>query len=367
MPPTITRRAATAVTAAAVLTGVLSLPQAAPAAPAPLTDASAVQALAAELGVDRTGGVHYDEAGRLVVAVTDQAAADAVRAAGGVAELVTYSTSYLESIHTTLDNEIAFTDPINGTSWGADPSSNQVVVEIDSTVQGADLARLEAAVAKYSAAARIDRVGGVFQDSATMYGGIGIFENNATSGLLCTAGFNVQDTNGKKYLLTAGHCVHDGHYYWERWSSGDYIGKRWIHGNAGKDYAVIEYLNPEMTAYGSILVGGDEQQITGSRWARDEEPVKRVGTRSSDLVGKVLDPSVTYTNNEGITRTGMIKTSLCGIGGDSGGPLFSGSTALGIFSTSSNRDGPCNSSVSDDRTFYTPVQYVLNTWNLKVY
>ncbi|MEJ3748541.1 S1 family peptidase [Actinomycetes bacterium KLBMP 9797] len=361
---TVLRRA-TAVTATAVLTGALALPQAAPAAPAPLTDVTAAAALAISLGDDRTGGVYYNDAGQLVIAVTDQAAANTVEAAGGVAELVTYSTAQLESIHTALDTDIAFTDPIDGTSWGADPSENQVVVMYDGTVAGEDLARLTAKVDSYGGAARLEYIGGEITSTGSMVGGVGIKENNVAYGRLCTAGFNVQNTNGKKYLLTAGHCMQGGVYWWERWSSGEYIGRNWQHGFSGKDYAVIEYLSG-ITPYGTILVNGNERQIVASRYPEDAESVQRVGAKSTDLVGTILDPSTTVTY-EGATFTRMILTNLCGKRGDSGGPLVRQGTAFGLLSAGNNPDAACSDGVSSARTWFTPVQWVLNTWNLDVY
>ncbi len=49
------------------------------------------RALAESLGSNRTGGVFITGSGRMVVAVTDQAAAQVVRDAGGVAQVATCS------------------------------------------------------------------------------------------------------------------------------------------------------------------------------------------------------------------------------------------------------------------------------------
>jgi hypothetical protein len=55
--------------------------------------------------------------------------------------------------------------------------------------------------------------------------------------------------------------------------------------------------------------------------------------------------------------------------GDSGGPLFSGETALGINSGGSYADQPCGDSDSqaDRSSFYEPVYKVLSWEGLKVY
>lgn len=86
------------------------------AAPASLTDPADARALAARFGDDRTGGVYYDGDGRLVVAVTHEAAARTVRAEGGVAKVVKHSAATLNSVRATLDRRIAEADPIPNTS-----------------------------------------------------------------------------------------------------------------------------------------------------------------------------------------------------------------------------------------------------------
>ncbi|MEU3862588.1 hypothetical protein AB0F03_35600 [Streptomyces sp. NPDC028722] len=83
---------------AAAVGGVFTLTTltAAQAAPAPLTDPAKAVAIADRLGNKRTAGVYYRDE-RLVVAVTDQAAAETVRSAGAVAEVVPHSTAELNS------------------------------------------------------------------------------------------------------------------------------------------------------------------------------------------------------------------------------------------------------------------------------
>jgi hypothetical protein len=190
--------------------------------------------------------------------------------------------------------------------------------------------RLRAAVADYGDAARLDRIDGVLRTKGSMPGGVGIHENNTSGGRICTGGFNAAD-------LQFGR----------------------------KDFAVIKYLNGDVSAPGVVIVNGQDQQITTSRYAQDGEPVKRVGTSSSDLVGEVLVPSTTVTIDR-VALTGMIKTSLCALGGDSGGPMFRGTTALGVLSGGTD-ETVCNSGASDRRNYFTPVQWVLGQYDLHVY
>ncbi|GGJ63845.1 trypsin-like serine protease [Streptomyces brasiliensis] len=97
--------------------------------------------------------------------------------------------------------------------------------------------------------------------------------------------------------------------------------------------------------------------------------MKRVGTFSQDLVGKVLATDATVTYDTGETLKHMIAASNCVVAGDSGGPLFSGGTALGLASGGNYINQPCGDSdaQSDRVSWYEPVYKVLSWEGLKVY
>ncbi|MFC7897880.1 trypsin-like serine protease [Streptomyces sp. NPDC057381] len=77
-------------------------------------------------------------------------------------------------------------------------------------------------------------------------------------------------------------------------------------------------------------------------------------------MGQVLSPSVTVTYTDGTVLRNMIKTSHCSLPGDSGGPLWSGTYALGILSGGNTpKQAKCNSAVSQYRSYYQPVHWVL--------
>ncbi len=157
---------------------------AAQAAPEPLTDPARVAALAAGLGDDRTAGVYYED-GQLVVAVTDAAAARSVRDGGGTAKVVAHSTDELDSAQAHLD----LLAGIPNTSWGIDPSGNQVVVSIHDGVSEADRARIEKVADEHGDAVTVEDRPGTLQSTAVMRGGLGISSN----GRVCSAAFNVRN------------------------------------------------------------------------------------------------------------------------------------------------------------------------------
>ncbi|MEU6440398.1 S1 family peptidase [Streptomyces sp. NPDC047046] len=352
-----------AMLAGAILAVISFSPTARASVPPP--GAAEVKELAAKLGPDRTAGV-FESNGRVVLAVTDAAAADEVSRAGAVAQLVPQSTAELDSAAAALEA----LGGVPNTSWGVDPSSNQVVVEIHEGVPATDRARIQAVADEYAGAVQLVEAGGSLNVAAyEMRGGLGIVSVSHT----CSAAFNVQNNSGKKFMLTAGHCIAGGNYKWSRRSGNIPLGTvtRFDYGdNNGADDAVVAYENSEVSPYGTIQYkNGSEGQITDSRYANDGEKVKRVGTMSQDLVGMVLVPSTTVTFSDGVTLHHMIKTSLCSVPGDSGGALFSGTDALGITSGGNYLDQPCaDSDAQDDRvTYFYPVEMTLEDNGLKVY
>lgn len=361
---------------AAAVGGVLMLTSttAAQGAPPPLTDPAQATAIASKLGDKRAAGVYYRN-GRLVVAVTDQAAAETVRSVGAVAEVVPYSAADLDSAKMKLDQLAG----IPNTAWSIDQSSNRVDVQIYDGVSAADRSRLEDAVSGYGDAVDITERSGKIESTAyAMRGGLGIeaeFTSGGTTWIQgCSAGFNVQDDNGKKYMLFAGHCMETGANPWRR-ANGDVPLGRAIDGAYGNDtnksdWGMVEYNNPDVTPYGTIQYrDGSEGQISSSASAFEGEKVKRVGTVSQDLVGEVLATNATVTYTDGTTLLHMIEASNCNMFGDSGGALFSGETALGITSGGNYADQTCGDSdpQSDRSSWYQPIYLVLSWEDLKVY
>ncbi|MDO0935833.1 S1 family peptidase [Streptomyces sp. DG2A-72] len=347
------------------LLALLTMPPAhARETPEPSAGRAAMTALADELGDDRTGGV-YRADGRLVVAVTDAAAAETIRNAGGTAKLVAHSMRDLKAIHAELD-QLGW---IGNTAWGVDPSTNQVSVELFDGVSAADRARIEAVTAAHPGAVRIDRLSGTLQEAATpVHGGMMI---NPGSGY-CSAGFNVQGNTGNKYLLTAGHCAR-GNDHWYVGEGSTYIGRVLDWNDRPGDWAVVNYLNSDVTPYGTIrLRDGTVLQIDRSGYPGvGDNPgvgdtVRRTGATSQDMSGTVLQTDMTMHFSDGATREHMIETTLCLRSGDSGGPLFYGTTALGITSGALDVASPCSDSVAG-RSYYYPVQRLLDAKSMSVY
>lgn len=181
--------------------GLAAMPGPATAAPAAADGLYATSTLATNLDTKlgtRDAGSYVDSSGKLVVNVTDAATAAEVTAAGATPRYVTRSGATL----TAADNSLKAGLKTPGTAFAVDPISNQVVVSVDETVTGAKLAAVKATVAKLGSAARIESVAGKM--TIKISGGDAIY---APSGGRCSLGFNVRNSAGTTYFLTAGHCT----------------------------------------------------------------------------------------------------------------------------------------------------------------
>ncbi|MDX8141798.1 S1 family peptidase [Lentzea sp. BCCO 10_0061] len=315
-------------------------------APAAQADVSTLET---RLGSSAAGS-YVDDSGRLVVTVTDQAALATVTASGARARLVQHSAATLDASAAVL----ARTAKIPGTSWGTDPVANQVVVSADTTVTGASLARLKAVVAGLGSTARLEQVPGSF--TTTIAGGDAILGG----GVRCSLGFNVKRPGtSTAYLLTAGHCGN----LTSTWSTsgGQVIASRTGTSFPGNDYALFQYTS-DISRPGEVnLYNGTRRSIDSAGNPVVGQTVGRSGSTTGFHRGKVTGLNVTVNYVDGTTVTGMIATTVCVQGGDSGGPLFANNTALGLTSGGS---GDCT---SGGRSFYQPVTEALNAYGVTVY
>ena len=108
------------------------------------------------------------------------------------------------------------------------------------------------------------------------------------------------------------------------------------------------------------LYNGSTQDITSAGNAYVGQAVKRSGSTTGVHSGSVTAVNATVNYAEG-TVTGLIKTTVCAEGGDSGGPLYDGSKALGLTSGGS---GDCT---SGGTTFFQPAREAANAYGVTIY
>lgn len=303
------------------------------AAPAHAAGLSVVSGLA-------DAGTYYSN-GTLVAAVTSEAKAADVRAKGGTAKVVSRTLGTLNSIVSNLDPHVA------GTAWSVDPATNQVVVDVDISVTGGNYQALQAIAASSNGAIRIEEMHGLL--THMIRGGNAIY----TGGARCSLGFNVR--SGTVYsFITAGHCTNIG----ATWNDGSTtLGTRTGTSFPTNDYGIVRYNTSYTNHPGSIANG---QDITSARNAVVGEAVRRHGSTTGNRGGTVTGLNATVNYSQGSVYQ-MIRTNVCAEPGDSGGPLYSGTSALGLTSGGS---GNCS---SGGTTFFQPVPEVLSRYGVAVY
>src|SRR5919197_1583895 len=91
------------------------------------------------------------------------------------------------------------------------------------------------------------------------------------------------------------------------------------------------------------------------------EAVKRTGSTTGTHSGTVTALNVPVHYQGGGTVSGLIQTNVCAEPGDSGGPLYDGTKALGITSGGS---GDCR---TGGTTFFQPVTEAANVYGVTVF
>jgi streptogrisin D len=276
-----------------------------------------------------------------VVNVLDEDAARTVSAAGAAARIVANSLAELKSARTTLSSDAT----IPGTSWVTDPTTNKVVVTADRTVSAAEWTKLTKVVDGLGSVAELQRTKGEFKPFIA--GGDAI----SGSGGRCSLGFNVVK-GGEPFFLTAGHCT-EAISTWSD-SSGNEIGTNSVSSFPDNDFGLVKYTAEVDHPSEVDLYNGSAQAITGAAAATVGQSVTRSGSTTQVHSGKVtgLDATVNYGNGDIVN--GLIQTDVCAEPGDSGGSLFSGSSAIGLTSGGS---GDCT---SGGETFFQPVTEALS-------
>ncbi|MBT2490343.1 S1 family peptidase [Streptomyces sp. ISL-96] len=258
----------------------------------------------------------------------------------------TYSANQLTSA-----SDAVLEADVPGTAWHIDKATNALVVTADSTVSAAEIAKIKREAGTNAGAIRVERTPGKF--SKLLAGGDAIY---ATS-WRCSAGFNVRNSAGTYFFVTAGHCT-DGNPPWYTNSSRTTsIGPTAGSSFPGNDYGLVRYANTSLAHPGTV----GNQDITSAANATVGMSVTRRGSTTGTHSGSVTGLNATVNYGGGDIVYGMIRTNVCAEPGDSGGPLYSGTRAIGLTSGGS---GNCS---SGGTTFFQPVTEALSAYGVSVY
>ncbi|WP_449343881.1 S1 family peptidase [Streptomyces wedmorensis] len=240
---------------------------------------------------------------------------------------------------------------VAGTAWRVDPTTSTVVVTVDSTVSPAEIAKIKRQAGANAGALRVERTPGTF--NKLISGGDAIY----ASSWRCSLGFNVRDSAGNYYFLTAGHCTDGAGTWYSNSSRTTVLGSTTGSSFPTNDYGIVRYTNTSVTKSGTV--GGVD--ITSAANATVGMSVTRRGSTTGTHSGTVTGLNATVNYGGGDIVYGMIQTNVCAEPGDSGGPLYSGSRAIGLTSGGS---GNCS---SGGTTFFQPVTEALSAYGVNVY
>jgi streptogrisin B len=233
---------------------------------------------------------------------------------------------------------------VRGIAWYVDQSTRHVVVTADHTVSKAEVARIKRTAGADASALVFKRAAGVFRPllsaGAAIYGGQ----------YRCSLGFNVVK-GSTYYFLTAGHCGKVAKTWYTNASHSTLIGPTIGYSFPGNDYALVRYDNASLSHPGGYTAAN----------AYVGEKVTRTGSTSGTHSGTVQALNVTVRYQGGGKVSGMIETNVCAEPGDSGGPLYDGTKALGLTSGGS---GDCR---TGGTTFFQPVTEAAKAYGVTVY
>ncbi|MBI0298068.1 S1 family peptidase [Streptomyces sp. PRKS01-29] len=239
---------------------------------------------------------------------------------------------------------------VAGTAWYVEKGTNKLVVTADSTVSQSEIAKIKNTAGANADAIEVKRTPGKIQKLIS--GGDAIY----ASSWRCSLGFNVRNSSGANYFVTAGHCTDGAGTWWSNSGHTTTIGPTAGSSFPTNDYGLVRY-SGSVTPQGTV----GSQDITSAANPTVGQTVTRRGSTTGIHSGRVTALNATVNYGNGDIVYGMIQTTVCAEPGDSGGPLYAGSTALGLTSGGS---GNCT---SGGTTFFQPVVEALNAYGVNVY
>jgi len=300
--------------------------------------------LRTELGA-AFGGAWLDrDGGALVVGVTDEAQAARVRAAGARPQPVRRALAELDRVKAGLDRRAAAATPAVH-AWYVDPATNSVVVRASTVEEGARFAR---AAGLAGAAVRSVASAQPYRPVYDVRGGDEYVIDNR---VLCSVGFAVAGG-----FVTAGHCGGVGST-----TSASGVAQGTFRGSSfpGNDYAWVQ-VNANWVPRPVVNTwNGGTTSVAGSQEAAVGSSVCRSGRTTGWRCGTITAKNVTV-NYSGSYVYGLVSSTACAQGGDSGGAFVSGNQAQGV---TSGAGGNCS---TGGTTVYQPVNEILGAYGLSL-
>jgi streptogrisin B len=228
-----------------------------------------------------------------------------------------------------------------------DSKNDRVVVTVDSTVSKAEIAKIKQQAGANAGALTIKHTPGKF--NKLISGGDAIYGGQYR----CSLGFNVH-SGSTYYFLTAGHCGQVASTWYSNSSHTTVLGTNVGYSFPGNDFALVRYTNSSVSHPSAV----GSQSITSAATPSVGQTVYRRGSTTGTHSGRVTALNATVNYGGGDVVYGLIQTTVCAEGGDSGGPLYAGTVAYGLTSGGS---GDCT---SGGTTFFQPVTEALSYYGV---
>ncbi|MEU1662945.1 S1 family peptidase [Streptomyces sparsogenes] len=306
------------------------------------------------------GGSWFDaDTGRLVVGVTNDERAAAVRATGATARIVRHTAKELDAVKARLDEKAGKkAAPAGVSGWHVDPKAGDVVISVRRGSERDAAVRAFVGEAKGQAKragsvpVRVERAAA--QAPATFAAGTVGGDPYYTGNVRCSIGFSVQGG-----FVTAGHCGRAGASV-NGWD-GSYVGNFRGSSFPGNDYAYVSvgsgwWTVPVVLGWGTV----PDALVRGSAEAPVGASICRSGSTTHWHCGTVLAKNETVNYSQGAVYQ-MTKTNVCAEPGDSGGSFISGDQAQGV---TSGGWGNCG---SGGETWFQPVNEILSVYGLRLH
>jgi streptogrisin B len=179
----------------------------------------------------------------------------------------------------------------------------------------------------------------------------------SSSGSRCRVGFNARH-GAVRYALMPGHCVTSATVWYRDPARSQAVGTSVSSSFPSNDYGIVRYYD-HVFAPSEVAAGTSVISITSARNPAVGERICMPGLSGGLRCGRVTAVNVTV-NHSGSTVYGLFSANLCMEPGETGGPGFNGSTALGI---AVGGQGNCT---TGGVTYFQPVVEILAAYGLTI-
>jgi hypothetical protein len=284
-------------------------------------------------------------------------------------EEVRSSEAELEAAQLDLTERLSDYFEAHLTQTALDPATNAVIVRVPESIDSQSLAEIEKIASASPVKVEVRRMPDEtfkvapaacneaerkcdlpLRSGQVIYGGPFSGPNGESLSEICSDGFRANGNDGKKYVLTAGHCVLQGGHpggtpIWSWFTQSPNEGQHSIGTTIqwhydGRDWAKIDATGtwadtapwPTIGAYWGST---QEYPISGEASSYKGQTLCHIGMNTGASCGIVKEVNVTVKYADGAKLNSMYEVQGSGLalgGGDSGGPVVASNVALGLVS-----------------------------------